>query len=798
VSVASIEVEFRYETGLSRSPFVAASLVGSWTAEGQRSVGPWSTLPMVPVCCEDGTPGFLASVRFNPGAAGQAFSWGVRLERADGVTAWGIFAETPQDTMQYRSFELAPAGAAQREGYRLSWHRCRGAQRWLEEDGAAGAIRFSVWAPNARTVKVVFGGPSGYIADDGYGQDPELAPLAMTRSAADSDVWEAVAGDFDPFIGRRYAFRVERDDGSINWATDMFSREQCGKGDQDPGGHHYDGVPAQLNGRLSCSEVVDLCQVKVYPTRGGQPPQPEADFWADEHTPGCDLPTRVADLVIYELHVGALNPTTNAAGTFADAIALLPYLEQLGVNAIELMPMAQFDGSISWGYGSAQLLAVQAAAGGRDALKHFVKACHQRGIAVIMDVVYNHYALQADRAAWQYDSTAAHRNIYYWYEGNEQDYPEPNDGYLDNNSSGWAPRYHDEHVRALFVSSAVCLLDEFHIDGLRVDQTTSIHRGNVLHRDDSPVANANLWGRKFLRELCQTVKTVWPDSLLIAEDHSHCSSVTEPAATGGIGFDATWYVDFFHHLVDERMGGPVWAKLLLSAGEDETAPLRMDWFGGALEASGQRKVVYEESHDEAGNVEGAQRTILVAVNGAPLIGATRQFAEARCRFACAMSMLSAGTPTFLMGEEVGAQKPYTYDKFQENKEDLEGECATTGAHLFRFYQDLIALRRSNATLRSVKIEVLHTDNAARVIAFRRQDDDRELLVIGSLNNTAFDQPSYPIKHQALSQGTWAERLNSDAQTYGGAGIDNPEPLPANNGVLDVVLPANGIIMLERL
>jgi 1,4-alpha-glucan branching enzyme len=796
--VASIQVEFRYETGLSRSPVAAASLIGSWTEEGQPSAGPWSTVPMHEIRCEDGTPGFLARVGFDPGAANQTFSWGVQLEHADGSTAWGIFAETPQDTMQYRSFVLAPAGAAQRESYRLSWHRFRGAQRWPAGDGAADAIRLSVWAPNARTVKVVFGGPSGYIADDGYGQDPELAPLAMARSAIDSGVWEAVAGDFDSFIGRRYVFRVERDDGSINWATDMFSREQCGKGDQDPGGHHYDGVPAQLNGRLSCSEVVDLSQVGGYPARAGQPPQPEADFWADEHMPGRDLPTRVADLVIYELHVGALNPTTNADGTFADAIALLPYVEQLGVNAIELMPMAQFDGSISWGYGSAQSLAVQAAAGGRDALKHFVKACHQRGIAVIMDVVYNHYALQADRAAWQYDSTAAHRNIYYWYEGNEQDYPEPNDGYLDNDSSGWAPRYHDEHVRALFVSSAACLLDEFHIDGLRVDQTASIHQYNALHRDGSPVADANLWGRKFLRELCQTVKTVWPDSLLIAEDHSHCSSVTEPAATGGVGFDATWYVDFFHHLVGEQTGGPEWAKLLLGAGEDETAPLRMDWFGGALEASEQRKVVYEESHDEAGNDRGTMRTILAAVNGAPLVGATRQYAEARCRFACAMSMLSAGTPMFLMGEEVGAQKPYTYDRFQENKEDLEGERATTGAHLFRFYQDVIALRLSNATLRSAKIEVLHTDNAARVIAFRRRDDDRELLVVGSLNNAAFDQPSYRIEHQALSQGTWAERLNSDAQTYGGTGIDNPEPLQANNGGVDVVLPANGIVMLERL
>jgi 1,4-alpha-glucan branching enzyme len=461
------------------------------------------------------------------------------------------------------------------------------------------------------------------------------------------------------------------------------------------------------------------------------------------------------------------------------------------------MPMLQFDGSLSWGYGSSHFLAIESAAGGRHALKHFVKACHQHGIAVIMDVVYNHYTPQAARAAWQYDSTAPENNIYYWYEGNARDYPHPTDGYLNNVSSGWAPRYHDEHVRALFVSSAVCLFDEFHVDGLRVDQTASIHAYNTLNGNGAAVPQANIRGRKFLRELCQTIKTVWPDSLLIAEDHSHWPAVTEPAATGGIGFDATWYVDFFHHLVGEQTGGPEWAKLLLGAAASDTEPLHMDWLAGALAETGNRKVVYEESHDEAGNDQGTERTILAAVGGAPLIGETRRYAEARCRFACGMSMLSAGTPMFLMGEEVGAEKAYTYDKFQENKEDLEAERRTTGAHLFRFYQDVIALRLSTATLRTANLEVLHMDNDTRVIAFRRWDDDRDMLVVGSLNNSAFDQPGYRIAHPDLRAGVWTERLNSDATAYGGTGIGNADPLTASGGALQLMLPANAILVLER-
>ena len=619
----------------------------------------------------------------------------------------------------------------------------------------------------------------------------------MARSTADPDVWEAIADRFEQFIGRRYLYRIVRGDGSVNWATDMFSREQCGEGTNDPAGGHWTGTPAELDGRPSCSEVVDPGLVGPYPAQGDQPGQPEAEFWADEHVADTQVPTRVADLVIYELHVGALNPQTDAAGTFADAIALLPYLESLGVNAIELMPMLQFDGTLSWGYGSSHFLAIESAAGGRHGLKHLVKACHQHGIAVIMDVVYNHYTPQAARAAWQYDSLAAHSNIYYWYEGDEHDYPHPEDGYVDNVSSGWAPRYHDEHVRALFVSSAACLLDEFHIDGLRVDQTASIHAYNALHGNGDPVASANIWGRKFLRELCQTVKTVWPDSLLIAEDHSGWAAITEPAATGGVGFDSTWYVDFFHHLVGEASGGPQWAKLLLGAAADPNDPLHIGWFAGALSDSGQRKVVYEESHDEAGNDRGTERTILAAVGGAPLVGATREYAEARCRFACAMSMLSAGTPMFLMGEEVGAQKAYTYDKFQENKEDLEGQRRTTGAHLFRFYQDVIALRAATPALRSANIEVLHANDDTRVIAFRRWDADQELLVAASLSDAAFDQPNYRIVHSSIVDATWGERLTSDATTYGGNGVGNPAPLQSSGGMIEVVVPANGVVVFIR-
>jgi 1,4-alpha-glucan branching enzyme len=792
--VTPIAVRFRYYTGLTRNPFSAAALLGSWTNDGLVSADAWGSRPMSPFLGEDGCPGFEAEVALGSAAVGTTFAWGVQLTRADASTVWGVAAEVPEPdrTSQELRFTLRPAGpAVQQETHHLSHQRWYGAHRWTS---AGQALRFAVWAPNATGCQVVFGGPSGYIADDGYGVDATLPPLPMTPRP--DGVWEAISVDRDSLVGRRYLYLVTRDDGQTQWCTDMYSREQCGGGDTDPQGRHYDGDVAALDGTPSCSVVIDPALVSSYPPTVGTDPEPDNDFWAGEFDVTKPVPRRVEDLVIYELHVGALAPATTTAGSLADAIALLPYLSDLGINAVELLPMFEFNGSRSWGYGSSHFLAIETSAGGRDALKAFVKACHRLGIAVLMDVVYNHYCDDSARAAWQYDSLVPHRNTYLWYEGQESQYADPTGGYIDNVSSGWAPRYADEHVRSLFVSSATLLLDEFHIDGLRVDQTTSIHAYNSLHADGRAVPAANIAGRKFLRELCQTIKAAWPGAMLIAEDHSGWAPITQPAETGGIGFDATWYSDFYHHLIGDKDEGPQYARLLATAGADQAGPLGMSLFAAALAASADQKVVYVESHDEAGNAEHSLRTILVAVDDAPLVGDTRRYAEARCRFVCGMSMLSAGTPMFLMGEEVGAQKPFTYNRFYEDKEDLVELRATSGAGLFRFYSDVINFRLASSAIRSRNLQVVAADDAGRVIAFRRWDNTGDFIVVGSLSNAAYG--AYRISHRSLGDDDWRERFNSDSHFYGGGDVGNQgAALGAAAGTLELVLPPNGFVILER-
>ena len=150
------------------------------------------------------------------------------------------------------------------------------------------------------------------------------------------------------------------------------------------------------------------------------------------------------------------------------------------MNAVELLPMAEFCGTLGWGYGDTHHFCIESSAGGRDKYQHFVRECHRRGIAVIQDVVYNHYDNDAERAQWQYDSTAPEENIYYWYEGRPRTIRLPIGGYLYNGSSGRTPRFWEELVRQQFISSAAFLVEEMHVDGLRVDLTQAMHRDNTL------------------------------------------------------------------------------------------------------------------------------------------------------------------------------------------------------------------------------------------------------------------------------------------------------------------------------
>ena len=190
----------------------------------------------------------------------------------------------------------------------------------------------------------------------------------------------------------------------------------------------------------------------------------------------------------------------------------------------------------------------------------------------------------------------------------------------------------------------------------------------------------------------------------------------------------------------------------------------------------------------------------MAVNSAPLFGATRTFAEGRCRFVFGMAALSAGTAMFFMGEEIGAAKPFTVGTFAANKEDLIGQRTGTGQFLFRFYQDLIRFVLGNSAARSDALDVIYTHNDNRVIAFTRTAPGENLLVLASLNDSPFGS-GYGIATDPsrLPAGGWQEAFNSDATIYGGANVGNGGAvLPVNNGQMNAIIPAHGFVVFEKV
>ncbi|HEX5863063.1 MAG TPA: alpha amylase C-terminal domain-containing protein [Casimicrobiaceae bacterium] len=345
-------------------------------------------------------------------------------------------------------------------------------------------------------------------------------------------------------------------------------------------------------------------------------------------------------------------------------------------------------------------------------------------------------------------------------------------------------------------------MTEFHVDGFRVDLTQAFHRDNTIEGSGAPCAEANQLGTKFLREWVRTLRLIKPSVMLTAEDHTGWSAITQPQETGGIGFDAIWWAEWYHHLIGDSQNDSHNARLLYVAGFGGNDPLSMSYLAGALQATPGR-VIYHESHDQAGNASywvgnyevHSARTIQTAVNGN--LDGTRYWAEARCRVVCGLTLLAAGIPMFFMGEEVGAQEPYRYGDWLYHREDFPALRATSGARLFRFYRDVIRLRRRYEALKSPYIEVVHVHDANRVLAFRRWLADAEFLVLASLNNAPF-AGGYGIVHPALHDGAFIEVLNSDADIYGGLGVTNGETLVAAAGSFNARLPANGIAVFQRI
>ena len=233
------------------------------------------------------------------------------------------------------------------------------------------------------------------------------------------------------------------------------------------------------------------------------------------------------DLVIYELHVGTFAKDGDRQGTFDAARRRLPYLQELGISAVQVMPPFEFAGDISWGYNPAHLFAIESGYGGPDAFKRFIRDAHAVGIAVIVDVVYNHLG-PSDLDLWRFDG---------WADGDGGGIYVYNDERGDTPWGRTRPDYGRGEVRTFLRDSAMSWLEEFRCDGLRFDATLYIRTvdGNL---DDPGSELADGWS--FLTWINDEIRERQPWKITIAEDLQGNPAMVTRTAEGGAGFGAQW------------------------------------------------------------------------------------------------------------------------------------------------------------------------------------------------------------------------------------------------------------------
>ncbi len=453
----------------------------------------------------------------------------------------------------------------------------------------ARGVRFTVWAPLAREVAVVIESAS---------EAPAIVPLEPAGEGLHAG---HVAG-----IGAGTRYRVSVD--GRGPFPDPASRFQ-------PDGVH------------GASEVID----------------PSIFAWSDQAWRGRPL----EELVLYELHVGAFT----SEGTFAAAITKLPHLANLGVTAIEIMPLADFPGERNWGYDGAALWAPARAYGRPDDVRRFVDVAHGHGLAVHLDVVYNHLGPDGAYVVAVAPPLLDRGNRTAWGTGLN----------LDGE--------HSRGVREFMIRNAIHWVREFHLDGLRLDATPALV-------DASP--------RHFVAELGARVRASVPERpiVTIAEDVRNLSEVVTPEAAGGWGMDAVWSFDFHHQihrlLTDQDDG---YFGDFADSIEDLAAIARRGWLytGQHSKFAGERRgddpkgidpqrfVFYLQNHDEIGNRPLGERLhhlIEPAVH----------------RAATTLLLMLPQTPLLFMGDEWAASSPFTF--FTDHHEKLGARVAEGRARDF--------------------------------------------------------------------------------------------------------------------
>jgi maltooligosyltrehalose trehalohydrolase len=582
---------------------------------------------------------------------------------------------------------------------------------------------FRVWAPAARSVAVVFEGAGALPA----------APLRHEGGG----YFSALVAAAQP--GSRYRFRLDGGDA----LPDPASRWQ-------PEGPH------------GPSEVV----------------APDAFAWTDGNWGGLGPDAQV----LYELHVGTFTPE----GTYAAAEPHLPFLKDLGITAIELMPVNEFNGPFGWGYDGVNLFAPTHLYGTPDDLRRFIDRAHALGLGVILDVVYNHFGPSGNfitRFSPHYTSKR--------YE----------------NEWGEAINFDGEHsgpVREFFAANAGYWIDEFHFDGLRLDATQCLFDASPVHivAEIAQRARAAAAGRSIY---------------LCAENEPQHAELARPVEDGGCGIDALWNDDF-HHSAVVAATGACEAYYTETRGTPQELVSAVKWgflYQGqyyawqrkrrghpALDLPASAFVQFLQNHDQVANSARGQRL-------------HQQTSPGRLRALTALLLLAPATPLLFMGQEFAASAPFLYFAAHGAELDplirkgrkefltqfpniasadggklvaspaeeetfrlckLDHEERNRNAHVVRLHRDLLRLRREDAVFRLQDSRRVHgavLGPEAFLLRYSgEQGDDRLLLV-----NLGATLPLLPMPEPLLAPPAgcrWTLLWHSEHPDYGGCGMADPD------------------------
>ncbi|MDX5347413.1 MAG: malto-oligosyltrehalose trehalohydrolase [Hymenobacteraceae bacterium] len=486
-------------------------------------------------------------------------------------------------------------------------------------------------------------------------------------------------------------------------------------------------------------------------------------------------------MIIYELHIG----TFTDEGTFEAAIEKIPYLKELGVNTIELMPVAQFPGSRNWGYDGVYPFAAQQSYGGPDGLKKLINACHEQELAVVLDVVYNHMG--------------------------------PEGNYLNDFGPYFTDKYHtpwgkalnfddafSDPVRNFFIQNALMWLRDYHFDGLRLDAVHAIFDTGAKH---------------ILQELAEQVRELEHQTkktyYLIAESDLNDVRVVLPKNQGGFGMDGQWSDDFHHalHTVATGESDGYYADFgkleQLQQAMQNTfvyngrySSHRHKTFGNdATHLPAKQFVVCSQNHDQVGNrMLGERLSELVSADMLKVVAAT--------------VLLSPYVSMLFMGEEYAEPNPFLYFVSHSDKELIkavregrkrefkafawQGEAPDPQAEetfersklswiyekesknrfIWQFYKQLIQLRKEHPVLQFHSKKHLKTtaDAAQKLLIMERWNDAGDKVIC------YFNFGDKPAA-LSLPDGNWQVLLNSSDEKWGGSGGGSAAEIVAESVVV---------------